>query len=293
MARRTRTQRDRNFWESAYMNNRTYQQYYWHLLGLAISMFEWKNLPDTIDERFLELTLFSDGKALFFKDDVIGDLTLQVALGGNFDVYRIPRNRRAYSANGYNKQCDETNSVIIWNNMMHTDSKLDVEMFAKKLYDIDMSIIVNAKAQKTPTLILCDEEEKLTLENIYMQYDGNKPVIFGKKGLNPNSVSAISTGAPYVADKLFELKTRYWNEALTYLGISNLAINKKERLISEEVSKSMGSTIANRYVRLNTRKQAAKEINRMFGLNIDVEYREDFAGLVKESDAEDEGSDEE
>lgn len=293
MAKRTRTQRDRNFWESAYMNNRTYQQYYWHLLGLAISMFEWKNLPDTIDERFLELTLFSDGKALFFRDDVIGDLTLQVALGGNFDVYRIPKNRRAYSANGYNKQCDETNSVIIWNNMMHTDSKLDVEMFAKKLYDIDMSIIVNAKAQKTPTLILCDEEEKLTLENIYMQYDGNKPVIFGKKGLNPNSVSAISTGAPYVADKLFELKTRYWNEALTYLGISNLAINKKERLISEEVSKAMGSTIANRYVRLNTRKQAAKEINRMFGLNVSVDYREDFAGLVKESDAEGEGSDEE
>lgn len=293
MAKRTRTQRDRNFWESAYMNNRTYQQYYWHLLGLAISMFEWKNLPDTIDERFLELTLFSDGKALFFRDDVIGDLTLQVALGGNFDVYRIPKNRRAYSANGYNKQCDETNSVIIWNNMMHTDSKLDVEMFAKKLYDIDMSIIVNAKAQKTPTLILCDEEEKLTLENIYMQYDGNKPVIFGKKGLNPNSVSAISTGAPYVGDKLFELKTRYWNEALTYLGISNLAINKKERLISEEVSKSMGSTIANRYVRLNTRKQAAEQINKMFGLNVEVEYREDFAGLVKESDAEGEGSDEE
>ena len=293
MAKRTRTQRDRSFWESTYMNNRTYQQYYWHLLGLAVSMFEWKNLPDTIDERFLELTLFSDGKALFFKDDVIGDLTLQVALGGNFDVYRIPKNRRAYSANGYNKQCDETNSVIIWNNMMHTDSKLDVEMFAKKLYDIDMSIIVNAKAQKTPTLILCDEEEKLTLENIYMQYDGNKPVIFGKKGLNPNSVSAISTGAPYVADKLFELKARYWNEALTYLGISNLAIMKKERLISEEISKAMGSTIANRYVRLNTRKQAAKQINRMFGLNIDVEYREDFEGLVKESDAESEGSDEE
>ena len=293
MAKRTRTQRDRNFWESAYMNNRTYQQYYWHLLGLAISMFEWKNLPDTIDERFLELTLFSDGKALFFRDDVIGDLTLQVALSGPFDVYRIPMNRRAYSANGYQKQCDNKNSVIIWNNTMHTDSKLDVEMFAKKLYDIDMSIIVNAKAQKTPTLILCDEEEKLTLENIYMQYDGNKPVIFGKKGLNPNSVSAISTGAPYVADKLFELKTRYWNEALTYLGISNLAINKKERLISEEVSKAMGSTIANRYVRLNTRKQAAKEINRMFGLNIEVDYREDFAGLVKESDAEGEGSDEE
>ena len=255
-------------------------------------MFEWKNLPDTIDERFLELTLFSEGKALFFKDEVIGDLALQVALSGPFDVYRIPMNRRAYSANGYQKQCDNTNSVIIWNNTMHTDSKLDVEMFAKKLYDIDMSIIVNAKSQKTPTLILCDEEEKLSLENIYMQYDGNKPVIFGKKGLNPNSVSAISTGAPYVADKLFELKTRYWNEALTYLGISNLAINKKERLISEEISKAMGSTIANRYARLNTRKQAAKEINRMFGLNVSVDYRDDFAGLVKEPDAEEGGEEE-
>ena len=46
----------REKWVSALLNNRTYLQYYNRLLELAINMYEWKNLPDTVDERFLELT---------------------------------------------------------------------------------------------------------------------------------------------------------------------------------------------------------------------------------------------
>lgn len=273
---------DKQFWESAKMNNYSFKQYYNRLTELSVSMFEWKNVPDSIDVRFLELALFGDGMAVFFKDEVLGFLALRCAIGGPMNVYRIPTSRRAYAANGYNKQLDENNSVIIFNNFLHTNSMLDVELFAKRLYNLDRAIDVNANAQKTPILVQCDENQRLTLKNVYMKYDGNEPVIFGDKNLNPNSLKVLNTGAPYVADKLYQLKTQIWNEALTYLGISNSEYQKKERLIRDEVLRSQGGTIASRYSRLESRRQACDEINKMFGLEIECNYREDYRELDDE-----------
>lgn len=271
-----RKTKDTQFCESAYMNNRTYLHYYNSLTELSLSMFEWKNLPATIDQRFLEMCLFSDGMCVFFEDDVLGYLCLQCMIGGKLNVYRIPMQRRAYATNGYNKELDGTNSVIIFNNYLHTNSMLDVEMYSKRLYDLDRAIDVNAKAQKTPVLIQCDESQRLTMKNLYKQYEGNEPFIFGSKGLDANGLKVLQTGAPYVADKLYELKSQIWNEALTYLGISNTNVTKKERMISDEVIRNMGGTIASRYSRLESRRQAVEQINKMFGLDIEVNYRADY-----------------
>lgn len=273
MGRRTK---DRNFWDSAMMNNATYIQYYNRLTELAISMFEWVNLPEEIDPRFLELVLFAKGKAIFFKDPDIGYMALMVTDMGPMNAYRVPLRRRAYASNGYNAELSIDDSVMIYNNYLRTPSKLDVEMFSRRLYNIDRTIDINVNGQKTPILIECDETQRLTLQNLYMQYDGNKPVIYGDTALQNNPLKSIQTGVPYVADKLTMLKTQYWNEALTYLGISNLNIQKKERLVSDEVARNMGGVIASRYSRLNARKDACKEINKMFDLDIDVEYRDDF-----------------
>lgn len=278
--------KDSQFCESAFMNNRTYQQYYNRLTELAISMFEWKNLPPTVDERFLEMTLYSDGMAVFFKDDVLGELALQCMIGGNLNVYRIPKDRKAYASNGYQQQLNENDSVLIFNNYLHTNSMLDIEMFSKRLYNLDRAIDVNANAQKTPVLIQCDESQRLTMLNLYKQYDGNAPFIFGSKGLDVTGLKVLQTGAPYVADKLYELKTQLWNEALTYLGISNINTVKKERMITDEVTRNQGGTVASRYSRLESRRQACKKINEMFNLDIWVDYREDFQDVqeVKNND---------
>lgn len=273
------TKRDRQFWESASLNNATFRQYYNRLTELSISMFEWKNLPDTVDPRYLELTLFTEGQAVFFKDEEIGFLALQNAKGGKFNVYRIPVNRRAYAVNGYQKDLTDKDSVIIFNNYLHNNSRLDVEMFARRLWNLDRAIDVNANAQKTPVLIQCDETQRLTMLNLYKKYDGNEPFIFGDKNLNPNAIKTLKTDAPYVADKLYQLKTQIWNEALTYLGISNINITKKERLITDEVTRNQGGTIASRYSRLEARRDACREINKMFGLDIWCDYREDYQAL--------------
>ena len=276
----------REFWQSASFNNATFMQYYNRLVELAISMFDWKNLPETIDPRFLELALFGDGMAVFFEDKEIGYLALRTTIGGRLNLYNIPTDRRAYASNGYNMPLTQDNSVIIWNNLMHTNSVLEVSNFSKRLWDLDRTIDVNAKAQKTPILIRCDESQRLTLKNLYKQYTGNEAVIYGDKGLSARPIEVLTTGAPYVCDKLYELKTQIWNEALTYLGISNVSYQKKERLLQDEVQRNLGGTIASRYSRLEARRQAAEEINRMFGLNIEVDFREDFTLAVDELEDE-------
>lgn len=265
------------FDESAVTNNLTYIQYLNRLTELATAMFEWKNLPSTVDARYLELHLFQNGSVVYFNDDVLGDLCLDVIYNGRLDVYGNPVLRRAYSGyNNYQKLLKSSNSVIIWNNYLRTNSFLDVKMFAGRLYNLDRIIDVNANAQKTPVLVQGTEKQRLTLLNLYKEFNGNAPFIFGDKNLDLNALKVLSTNAPYVCDKIYQLKTQIWNEALTYLGISNINIQKKERLITDEVTRNQGGTIASRYSRLESRREAVKKINAMFGTNIEVNYREDF-----------------
>lgn len=280
------------FDESLMRNTEDYGQYLMMLTELSISMFDWKNLPSTVNQRFLELTLFSDGFAAFFKDDDLDAeavtgipdtdeekgayLALQVSMNGRLNVYREPIYYRAYAVNGYQKQLDNNNSVIIYNNMLHTNSILIAKIFARRLYNLDQIINVNANAQKTPVAIQCDETERLTYLNAFKEIDGNAPVLFATKNVDLNQLKAINMQAPYVADKLYQLKNQYWNEAMTYLGISNVSFQKRERMISDEVLRSQGGTIASRYSRLESRRQACKKINEIFGLNVDCDFREDY-----------------
>lgn len=268
-------------------NKLTYNFYYDRLLEMSLARYEWLNLPDSVDARFLELTLFKNGRALFFEDDVLGMLALPVIINGPFNVYKIPIRRRAFtpgvsSVNETDKstaatyQAERTNkdSVICYNNMLHSPSLNMCRMFARRLADIDRTIDVNISAQKTPVLIESDSNTLLSLKNAYKQYEGNFPVIFGKKGIADN-VKVLMTGAPLVAPALQQLKQTIWNDAMEALGIANHGADKKERVNILEIQANQGGTIASRYSGLIAREQACDAVNRMFGTSISVRYREE------------------
>lgn len=261
--------------EAARMNNKTFDMYYNRLTELALNMFEWVNLPESVDERFLELSLFSHGMAVYFNDEVMGNLALNCKIGGDLDVYRIPIRRTAYATNGYQKRLTNQDSVIIFNNYTHTNSLLDIEMYATRLYEIERAIDVNVRGQKTPNIVRATESQRLTMLNLYMQYDGNEPFIFGDNNLDMDAIKVLKTDVPFIADKLNLLKRQIWGEALTYLGIENNSSDKKERLITKEVNSNLGGVEAQRFCKLNARRQAVKKINKMFGTNIEVKFREE------------------
>lgn len=276
MANRQRKQRNL-FYDSLFDTERYNEFYRDRLTDIALSCVKWNNLPGEIDKRFLEWCLFYDGMAVFFKDDVTDKyVCIQVMPSGNFNMYRVPTNRTAYAVNGYqNTELNESNSVIIYNNLIRKPSARDIEIYAKKLTNIDLSINVNVNAQKTPVAIVCDETQKLTFENLYQQYAGNIPFVFGDKSLNLDNIKVINTKAEYKAEDLNKLKMDTWNEALTYLGVSNVQYQKKERINSEEINRSMGGAFASRRSRLKARQNAVEEINRLFNLDISVEFEDE------------------
>lgn len=269
------------FDESLFMNDYTYRNYFRILLNLALSRFEYKNLPASCDVRTLELTLLTDAKACFVFDDVTEQLlTLPYTFQKGFDVYGNPKRIRAYSK--YNNYQNESSKfVVCWNNYTHTNNISDLEMFAKRLYNLDRIIDVNCNAQKTPVLIKANEKQRLTMKNLYKEYDGNAPFIFGDKNLDINDITSISTDAPFVSDRIYQLKTQIFNECLTYLGITNISVQKKERMLVDEVNRTMGGTFANRFSFLDCRKNAVQRVNEMFNTNIEVSFNEEANNTAK------------
>lgn len=263
------------FEDSALLNNLSFQGYVDRITEIAISVFDWSGMPDTVDTRFLELAFFTYGKVCAFEDEV-GILTLPFNSDANFSVYGNPTKVEVYSPyNAFHRSVTAKDSSFGFNNMIRTNSIDMSRLFALRLYNIDRIIDVNANSLKSPVIITCDEEQRLTLLNLFKEVDGNAPVIFGSKNIDLRAIAALNLNTNYVGDKLTELKSNIWNEMLTYNGVPNVAINKRERLVSDEVNRGMGGTLACRYSKLKARQQFANSVNRMFDLDIQVRFTKD------------------
>lgn len=273
MGRRSHAKHLDFFKESGTLNNATYNYYLNRLLELSVSCFRWENLPPTVDSRYMETQLFYNACVVYFRDDVVGDLCLNVTPQGPYDVYGEPTRRRAYSRyNNYQMNLTSDDSVIIWNNYGRTSDFGSMQLFAYRMYDIDRTLDTNVRAQKTPILIQCSTQQRLSLLNLYKEWDGNAPVIFGDKSLDINGIKAIKTDAPFVAESINAIRLRIWSEALSMLGIENSGVQKKARLVTAEANALQGETYASRQSRLKAREQAAEKINRMFGTDIKVYF---------------------
>ena len=292
-----------SFIDSALVNDATYFDYLDRLKKVALSMFEWINLPKSMNARFLEMCLYFNGQASLLYDKTYGFINTQCASGGNLNIYGLPNQLNCYSfsyqetrnlyvgLNEYNQEKNEIEDdcILVMNNWDRTPTATSIELFALRLYEAERTIDVNIKAQKTPVMILCDEEQRSSLLNLYNQYNGNQPFIFGTKELlnNMESFKAIKTEAPFVVDKITTYKKEILNEALTFLGINNIQTEKKERLISSEADSN------NEYINLNLqsylapRKEACRLFNEKFGFTgtdkeIDVRVRSDLHNVIKE-----------
>ena len=276
--------RNRRFKDSATLNSLIFNYYFQKLLDIAVAVFNYEGLPADIDVGYLEYLLISRGAAVITYDKAADQfIVLQLAEIIEYNYAHKPYKYRGIAPiTGYqSEELNSNNSVVFYNNLSMLPSYDDLFEFARRLYNLQSTIDINVNAQKTPVLVKATENQRLTMINLYQQYDGNQPFIFADKALDLDGLSVLSTNAPFVADKLDELKTKTWNEALTYLGVS---INKKERLITDEVVRSQGGVVASRYSRLQARQTAIEQFNAIYGTTASVEFRED----VKEGGAESE-----
>ena len=291
------------FIDSALANNETYFNYLYQLKRIATSIFEWVNLPPSMNAEYLEKCLYYFGSATFLYDEKFGYINTNCTSGGQINIYGYPNAFHCYSY-GYQqfrilytglknqeKLKDTKQCVLVMNNIDREPTQPQIEMYAYRLYEAQRSADVNVKAQKTPVMILGDDKQRLTLENLYLQYDGNQPFIFGdKNSVTKDALQSIRTEAPYVADKLMDYKKEIWNEALTFLGINNLQTNKKERLIIDEANSNNEAINLNLEAMLAPRQKACKQFNELFNLTgtdqeISVRVRSDLHNVIKDAES--------
>lgn len=293
--------KNNQFIDSMLVNDLTYQDYLERFKQVVLSMFEWVNLPETMNAQYLERCLYYYGMATFLKTKKYGFINTNCADSGKVNIYGLPTKLNCYSydfqemRNLYtglvNENSEYNNCILVQNNWDRIPTAQTMELFALRLYEAERTCDVNIKAQKTPVLLLVDEKQRLMLENMYNQYDGNQPFIFGDKNqlTGDSPIQSINTGAPFVADKIMTYKKQIWNEALTFLGINNIMEEKKERLVTGEVDSNNELINLNLQARLAPRKQACKEFNELFGLKgekaIDVRVRSDLFNIIKQAES--------
>lgn len=271
------------------INNDTYTDYLMRLRLIATSLFTWKNLDDYAGygaSRFLEQSLYDFGRACFMKDNELGYMALRVNPSDKLNIYELPVRVTAWSI-GYTKDMAFDDVVYIMNNELQLPTSNTLRLMAYRLYETERTIDTNLNAQKTPVLIEGDTKTILTLKNIYMQYSGNIPFIFGNKQYDiSNRLNVLKTDAPYLIDKLELHKHEIWNEAMTYLGIDNANTDKKERLITDEVESN--NELINYYLNCfyKTRKKACDEINERYNLDIEIELNKDVLDLLNTTESD-------
>lgn len=281
----------------------TYVDYLERFKKIALSMFEWVNLPETMNERYLEECLYYFGQASLLKDDKYGFINTQCCTNGKINIYGLPTSLHCYSFGydtdrklytGIKDEKAQTDSCILVMNSRQRNpipTHTTIELFAQRLAEAEKTCDVNIKAQKTPVLVVVDDTQRLTMENLYAQYDGNKPVIFGDKNqLQSGVLKSINTGAPYVADKLIDYKKEIWNEFLTFMGINNVLVDKKERLVTDEANANNEVVNLNLQSFLIPRQEACKQFNDLFGLTgtdkeISVKVRSDLYNIIKKEES--------
>ena len=233
------------FTDSMMLNDSTYMDYLNRFKRIALSMFEWVNLPKSMNSRYLEMCLFYNGQAALLKDKDYGFINTKACASGDINIYGLPTkiNCFSYSFNSVRTlytglikgSKDDKEAILVMNNWDRLPTIGSLELFAYRLYNAERTCDVNLNAQRTPLMIAVDEKQRLMMENLYNQYNGNQPFIFGDKNqLDDSKLKSIRTDAPYIVDKINDYKKEIWNEALTYLGIQNIARDKKERLTESE-----------------------------------------------------------
>lgn len=251
--------------QAAAINTATYNYYYTRMRNLAMSVYQWDNLPETCNARWLEKQLYYRGIAAFVNDPDIGWLSLAVNPEDTINIYGESLHYNAFS-NGYDRRFSIDDTILIRSNYTCVPVDFAVRQFAARLYNIECAVDTNINAQKTPLMIVTDDKRKLTMENLYMQYDGNVPVIIADKSLDPDAFTVLKTDAPFVADKLSDQKAIIWGEFLTFIGINNVGMEKRERLTNDEVNANNQHIDMQAQTGLLTRQEAARHLADRTGL---------------------------
>ena len=279
--------------ESVYINDRTYIDYMNRLRKIATSIFVWEGLPDSMDARYLESCLYEEGQCALLHSEEYGFINTKATINGDVNIYGLPTAVNCYSYGQFNEvrrvyngladpeANEDSECILVKNTWDRIPTILSMELFALRLYEAERTCDVSVKNAKHSRLILTSENQRLTMQNLFRQYDANVPFIFGDAdNFKAGGVESIDISSTFIGSDIMKYKKEIWNEALTVLGVDNFS-EKKERLVSDEIDTNNEVINLNLMSYLAPRQEACEQFNKKYGMNISVRVRSDLQNIIK------------
>lgn len=272
-------------------NNITFSYWYYKLMLVVKALFEWENLPNGLESRYIEKYLFNDGSCLFFKDRLLGYMVAGIAQDGGVNCYDDPTTVTPVATNyvysGTKPLTNGEDCYLIRNNDLRLPEFAVVRYYAYKLCNLDRAIDVNIEANKTPTVVKCSDKQRLSFKQALNQRHDNEPVIWVDKGADMEQIETLDLKPTQIFKDLQIQKHMILNEFFSDIGVNNANMDKKERMVANEVEANNEQVKASEDVLLRCRQEACKNINKIFGLNISVKRREldevpEYKDIIKE-----------
>lgn len=283
---------NRNNWNFEYSfqnllkdKDELFMSHIWYQFIRTQKMFEWRGLPNTIPQQDLERILQLNGNATW---GIANDGKLYVyrgGLGGQLNQYRRPTiSIVAVPYLNFNKTFKIGDDCVV---MLNDDYYMGLitmfERYASLMTECDISLRFALFNSRIPMLISADSDSaKKDAEEILSQIERGREL--GVVGTN-TFYKGLQT-LPYAHDtkinELLELnqyiKASWFNE----LGVEASYNMKREAINSAEVGTGIAALLPLTDNMLECRIRGAEEVNKMFGLNISVDFSSSWKNLREE-----------
>ena len=264
----------------------------WHVnnfVNIASNLFKYKGLDffgEDLTSEIVERGYIFNGVNVAFKDNMLGSLCLPAVASSNINVYGIPKQYIGVGYNGKTWNLSNENAVLLRNNGTYSPDIFMIYHYCDRMADCEMAMKTNINVNKMPFSLTGDPDQLLTMKNMIEQITGNKIAIYKPKKIKtasaePIECKVLNTGAEYLADKINDSRLDYLSMLLTYLGLDNVSVEKRERLNTAEAGANDEHIKSNLYLKLKCRQEDWAKVNKMLGCNVSVEINYDFIENLK------------
>lgn len=256
------------------LNNSSVLWYYTNWCARKVyGVYQISGMPEGWDVDYVYERLFLDGKFCITDTD-LGVLPLQCGVSG-VNVFNHPTT--CVIANPVLGSFERTigedcalvklqpNYVGIWD---------IINRYAVLLSMCDNSIAVNLINSNVAAIFGAEtKQEAETYKRMYDQITQGRPGVFVSNALAQRLGDRLlfnRVKESYIADKIEDLKQQIINDFLSDIGINNANTEKRERLVSSEVSSNKQEVRSGAELWIRNIREGLEEANRMYGLSLGV-----------------------
>lgn len=262
-----------------------------NMFNRTLMMFKWKNLPDKMTSFDMEKFTQLKGFTLFIYDEKDGaryyilDGSKYDNITWNFESSKAIIVNPALTGLEFKYEIGK-NCVLVRNDYLCIGLFPIIEKNSFDIANTDTSIKYANFNTRFKTLFTSDDDNTATSINglINKIWKGEKPVSIVTNDLYKKSIEGVSYANQNNNDikNLMELKQYQLAQFFIELGINANYNMKRESVSADEFRMNDDALMPLIDQMLECRKEACKQINELFGLDIDVELNSAWLKIAKE-----------